>query len=57
MDSNLFLSYNVASSSGLSGLNQLISLKDPLFIFLQENTLTSEQLVALVGSRFQGAST
>ena len=53
---NTFLSYNVASSSCLAGLNQLIALLNPLFIFLQENILNSEQLVAQVGSQFKGAS-
>ena len=50
--SNLYLSYSVASSSSLSGLNQLINMLNPIFIFLQEVTLTSEQLVAQVGNSF-----
>ena len=51
---NLYLSYNVGSNSSLAGLNQLISLLNPLFVFLQEVSITTEQLMAQVNSDFLG---
>ena len=51
---NKFLSYNVGSNSSLAGVNQLISLFDPLFIFLQEVTISTEQLLAQVSSDYSG---
>ena len=54
--SSLQLSYNVASSSCLSGLGQLITLLSPRLIFLQEVTLTTEQLLVKVGDDFCGLS-
>ena len=54
--SNLFLSYNVGSSSNLAGLNQLITLYDPLIVFIQEVTITTEQLLTQVNSNFSGLS-
>ena len=51
---NIYLSYNVASSSGLAGLSQLIALFHPVLIFLQEVTVTTEQLLAQVGDQFDG---
>ena len=52
--SNLIISFNVGSSSSLAGLYQLIRLFDPLFVFLQEVTITSEQLIAQVGGSYLG---
>ena len=56
MISRTFLSYNVASSSTLSGLNLLLSLFNPTMVFLQEITLTTEQLLAIVGGGYNGVS-
>ena len=53
---NAFLSYNVASSSTLSGLHLLLNLFKPSIVFLQEITLTTDQLLAVVGSTFNGMS-
>ena len=48
------LSYNVASSHHLSGLNQLISLFHPTLIFLQEVTINTSQLNAVVDENYKG---
>ena len=56
MEQHLYLSYNVANSSSLAGLNQLLTIFNPLIIFLQELTLTSEQLVTQVGGHYDGLS-
>ena len=53
---NQYLSYNVASSASLSGLNQLITLFNPIIIFLQEVTVDTDQLLAQVGDNFCGLS-
>ena len=52
--SNLYLSYNVGSSSSLAGLNQLITLLNPSFVFIQEITVTTEQLLTQVIHNFSG---
>ena len=52
--SNIIISYNVGCSSSLAGLNQLINLFDPLFIFLQEINIISEQLLSQVKSEYEG---
>ena len=46
---NVFLSYNVAARSDLSGVAQLVAMLQPMFIFLQEVTLMSDNLVAVLG--------
>ena len=51
---NIFISYNVGSNSSLAGLNQLVNLFDPIFIFLQEVNITNDQLLAQVSSNFSG---
>ena len=51
-----FLSYNIASSSSLSGISQLINTFEPLIIFLQEVTINTEQLLAQVNGSFNGLS-
>ena len=56
MASNTFISYNVASSSSLSGLNILLSIFKPIMAFLQEVTLSTNQLLAFVGHNYKGVS-
>ena len=56
MAKTTFLSYNVASSSSLSGLNMLLNIFQPTIAFLQEITLTTDQLNGVVGSRYSGVS-
>ena len=51
-----FISYNVAGSSSLSGLNQLLHIYKPLVIFLQEVYLSTEQTLAVVGRGYSGSS-
>ena len=51
---NIYLSYNVGSNSSLAGLQQLCNLFKPLIIFLQEITISTEQLLAQVGSEYTG---
>ena len=51
---DLYISYNIGSSTSLAGLKQLINLKNPLIIFLQEVTVSSEQLLAQIGGNFLG---
>ena len=46
----------VANSSSLAGLNQLISIFDPLIVFLQEVTITSEQLLSQINGNFMALS-
>ena len=46
---NVFLSYNVAASSDLGGVSQLVAMFKPTFIFLQEVTLDSDSLVKVPG--------
>ena len=53
---DLYLSYNIAGSSNLAGLRQLILMFKPIIIFLQEVTLTSEQLIAVVGNDYSAIS-
>ena len=54
---NVFLSYNVAARSDLGGVSQLVAMLQPTFIFLQEVTLSSENLVAVPGlEAYQGVS-
>ena len=50
------MSYNACSSSSLSSVQLLITLFDPLFVFLQEVTLTTEQLLVQAGSYYTGCS-
>ncbi len=45
----VFLFYNVAARSDLGGVAQLVAMLQPMFIFLQEVTLTSDNLVAVLG--------
>ena len=49
---NLYISYTIGSNSSLAGIQQLIDIFDPLFLFLQEVTITTEQLLAQVNSEF-----
>ena len=57
MTKNLtIISYNVASSSHLSGLNQLISIHQPIFAFLQEVTLDTNSLNSILPSLYKGES-
>ena len=46
---NVFLSYNVAASTDLGQVSQLVAMFKPTFIFLQEVTLDSDSLVAVPG--------
>ena len=50
----IILSYNVAGGSNLSGLNQLLTMFKPKLVFLQEVTLTSGQLKAVLGGQYDG---
>ena len=52
--SNNFLSYNVASSTSLSGVSQLIDQLNPIFVFLQEVTISTEQLSTQFGNNYSG---
>ena len=56
MANHIYISYNVAGSSSLSGVSQLIKSFDPLFIFLQEIYLSTEQLHTHVGDNYLGVS-
>ena len=51
-----FISYNVASSSTLSGINQLLALFNPLMVFLQEVMVDTEQLNAQINGKYEGIS-
>ena len=56
-NANVFLSYNVGASSDLGGVSQLVSMYKPTFIFLQEVTLITDNLVAVPGlEAYQGVS-
>ncbi len=46
---NVFLSYNVAARSDLGGVAQLVAMVQHTFIFLQEVTLSSDNLVEVPG--------
>ena len=48
------ISYNVASESQLSGLSQLLSVQKPSLVFLQEVTVSTAQLISLIGSSYTG---
>ena len=48
-NTNVFLSYNVAASSDLGGVIQLVTMFKPTFIFLQEVPLDSDSLVKVLG--------
>ena len=52
--SDLIISNNVGCSNNLSGLNQIISLFNPIFIFLQEVTISTEQLLSQLNSNYLG---
>ena len=52
----LCISYNVASSSNLAGLNILTSLFNPTLIFLQEICLTTEQILARIQGYYDALS-
>ena len=57
LNENLFLSYNVAARSDLGGVAQLVAIVQPTFIFLQEVTLSSDNLVTVPGlESYQGVS-
>ena len=49
-----YLSYNVGSNSNLAGLHHLLSTYKPLFVFLQEVTITTNQLNALLNKFYVG---
>ena len=49
-----FLTYNVASSHHLSGVNQLIANFAPLFLFLQEVTINTTQINAIIDRNYKG---
>ena len=54
---NVFLSYNVAAHSDLGGVSQLMAMLQPMFIFLKEVTLSSDNLVAMPWREaYQGVS-
>ena len=48
------LSYNVGSSSSLSGLLQLLQEYKPLIVMLQEVVISTEQLNFLLGNLYIG---
>ena len=54
--SHKYISYNVANSSSLSGLNQLLYIFKPVLIFIQETTLSTEQLLSQINGDYQGLS-
>ena len=54
MTSTRFLSYNIGSSSSLSGLLQLLNEFTPIVAFIQEISITTDQLNTLLVSHYIG---
>ena len=52
--SNQYLSYNVAGSSSLSGINQLLYIFKPILIFIQEINISTEQMLAQIKGEYKG---
>ena len=52
----IFLSYNVGCSKSLAGLNQLLDMYKPSFVFLQEILMNSANLTSLLGHSYKGIS-
>ena len=50
------LSYNVGSSGTLAGLKQLLEMHKPDLVFLQEVTISTEQLKTHLGWKYDGIS-
>ena len=50
------LSYNVASSSNLAGLTQLLNIFKPKVVFLQEVCLDTQSLLSIIGNVYTGQS-
>ena len=49
----IFLSYNVAGSNNLAGLKQLLVAHRPDYVFMQEVSITKEQMEAHLGSSYR----